>query len=183
MLPLKLYTLGGLSVSRGEQPLQSFITRKVDALLVYLACERREHTREWIADLLWDEVSQARALGNLRTALVSLNRQLSAYLIITRQTLRINPAVECWVDALALTNILTESSTNRDLEGALDLYKGDFLAGFHLRGAQGFEIWQAAEAERLRSLVIAALERLIRAALERERPSQWDPLCSTAGHA
>ncbi len=171
MLPLKLYTLGGLSFSLGDQPLQSFTTRKVDALLVYLACERREHTREWLADLLWDDVSQERALGNLRTALVSLNRQLADYLVITRQTLKINPAVDCWVDAQALTSALASNGITRDVTAALALYKGDFLAGFHLRGAVGFETWQAAESERLRSAVIAALDRLIAEALDHDVPT------------
>ena len=183
MLPLKLHTLGGLSFSLGDQPLASFTTRKVDALLVYLACERREHTREWLADLLWDDVSQERALGNLRTALVSLNRQLADYVIVTRQTLRINPAAECWVDAHALTSALARTGMTRDLAAALALYQGDFLAGFHLRGAAGFEAWQAAEAERLRSVVIAALDRLIVAALDHDVADQRDRLCAAARHA
>src|SRR5690606_10279280 len=44
-----------------------------------------------------------------------------------------------------------------------------FLAGFHLRDAQGFEEWQIAEAERLRGLAISSLDRLVGEAMERGR--------------
>ena len=88
MLPLKLSVLGGLSIALGDQPVSGFVSRKVEALLVYLACERRDHQRESLATLLWDDLSQERALGNLRTALSNLSEQLQDYLLITRQTVR-----------------------------------------------------------------------------------------------
>ena len=74
-------------------------------------------SREWIGDLLWDNVPQARALGNLRTALVDLNQQIGDYLIVTRQTLMINPDAHCWVDANALTAaaVAFASSSGRPL--------------------------------------------------------------------
>jgi len=67
--PLKIFTLGGLSIQRDDQPVSGFISRKVEALFVYLAVEQREHPREVLAELLWNDLTQARAMGNLRTAL------------------------------------------------------------------------------------------------------------------
>ena len=43
---LRIETLGGLRVTVNGAPIPGFISRKVDALLVYLACTRREHPRE-----------------------------------------------------------------------------------------------------------------------------------------
>jgi len=67
--PLSIETLGGLRVILGGAPAPGFISRKVDALLVFLACMRREHPREMLGELLWDDLSQERTMGNLRTAL------------------------------------------------------------------------------------------------------------------
>ncbi|MBK8032952.1 MAG: tetratricopeptide repeat protein [Chloroflexi bacterium] len=173
MTPLKLYTLGGLSIVRGDQPIGSFVSRKVEALLVYLAHERREHQREWLASLLWADLPQERALGNLRTALSNLAAQLSDYLIITRQSVSLRADVDVWVDALVLLDTLNATGstlnapTARSLGEALTLYKGDFLTGFHLRDGENFERWRSAEAERLRVQILLAYQRLVQYALER----------------
>ncbi len=172
MSPLKFYILGGLSMLRGDQPISGFVSRKVEALLIYLGYERREHQREWLASLLWADLPQERALGNLRTALSNLAAQLSDYLIITRQSVMLRPEVECWVDALSLRNAIQSAGGTLNapaaqaLTDALALYKGDLLAGFHLRDGENFERWRAAEAEQVRSQVLLALQRLVRYALD-----------------
>ncbi|MBE2271215.1 MAG: tetratricopeptide repeat protein [Anaerolinea sp.] len=173
MVSLKLYTLGGLSITRADHPVGGFVSRKVEALLVYLAYERREHQREWLASLLWDDLPQDRALGNLRTALSNLSAQLDEYLIITRQTVMLRPEADCRVDALELLDAVQASSvalnapTAQSLTAALALYKGDFLAGFNLRDGENFSRWRTVEAERLQSQVLGAYQRLVRYALER----------------
>ncbi|MEO8393427.1 MAG: BTAD domain-containing putative transcriptional regulator, partial [Chloroflexota bacterium] len=172
MQPLKLSVLGGLSIVQGDQPVGGFVSRKVEALLVYLACERREHQRESLATLLWDDLSQERTLGNLRTALSNLSEQLQDYLLITRQTVMLRPDAPCWVDSTTLLDTLKTSpvhlngASSHDLAAALDLYRGEFLAGFHLRSGQGFEKWRLVEAERLHSHVLSALQRLVRYTLD-----------------
>ena len=59
---LEITTLGGLEVRVGGEPVTGFYSRKVDALLVYLACTGRPQPRDVLADLLWDEVTQSRAV-------------------------------------------------------------------------------------------------------------------------
>ncbi len=172
MLPLKISTLGGLSIQRGDEPVRGFISRKVEALLVYLAYERREHPRELLATLLWEDQTQMRAMANLRMALSNLQSELPHYLIVTRQTAMINPQSPCWLDALELSNMLKSTgdrltgASARQLETALELYKGEFLAGFHLRDSGNFEGWMVLEAERLRGKVLEALKLLSRDALD-----------------
>ncbi|MFN8528295.1 MAG: tetratricopeptide repeat protein [Anaerolineae bacterium] len=172
MLPLKLYSLGGLSISRGDHPVGGFVSRKVEALLVYLAYERREHQRESLATLLWDDLSQERALGNLRTALSNLTAQLDEYLLINRQTVMMNPEAPCWIDATALLEAFraagdgTTPASARELAAAVELYKGEFLAGFHLRGSENFDKWRMIETDRIQGHVLGALHRLVRYALE-----------------
>ena len=177
---LKITSFGGLSVVRGAAPIERFITRKVDALLVYLACNPREHPREVLGEMLWDDLSQERTMANLRTALSNLQAQLAPYLLVTRQTLAINPDSPCWVDANELDAVLDSAEEHWKRHGrftraliartekALELYGGNFLEGFHLREARGFEGWMLLEQERYRTRVIDIYRRLTDQALQSE---------------
>ncbi len=134
---------------------------------MYLAFERREHPREVLAELLWSDFAQDRAMANLRSALMSLQSQLADYLVVSRQTVMLNPECPCWLDAVELERAfkatdggLTRAQV-RTLENALELYRGEFLAGFAIREAYNFEGWMVLQAERLRGKVIEGLQRLI----------------------
>ena len=167
MLPLRISTFGGLSIQLGDQAVGGFISRKVEALLVYLAFERREHPREVLAELLWSDFAQDRAMANLRSALMSLQSQLADYLVVSRQTIMLNPECPCWLDAVELETAFKATDGGltrahvRTLENALELYRGEFLAGFAIREAYNFEGWMVLQAERLRGKVIEGLQRLI----------------------
>jgi DNA-binding SARP family transcriptional activator len=95
---LEIRTLGGLSIKREGEPVTGFASRKVEALLVYLACTVREHPREVLAELLWEERTQERAMSNLRVALTSLRQEVGAYITITRDSVAMNPESEIWLD-------------------------------------------------------------------------------------
>jgi len=199
---LKIATLGGLSLQLGGQPVRGFVSRKVEALLVYLAANPREHPREVLGELLWDDLPQNRTMSYLRTALSSLQQQLAPYLLVSRQSLSINPESNYWLDIHVLEEALDESEaeweqrgnfsriTAGKLEAAVDLYKGAFLEGFHIRDARGFEGWMILEQERLRSRVLEALYHLGEYHLQRTqytsgvahvaRALQLDPLSEPA---
>ncbi len=177
---LKITSFGGLSVVRGTAPIERFITRKVDALLVYLACNPREHPREVLGEMLWDDLTQERTMANLRTALSNLQAQLAPYLLVTRQTIAIDPDSPYWVDANELDTALNSAEEHWKRHGqftraliartekTLELYRGDFLEGFHLREARGFEGWMLLEQERYRARVIDAYRHLTDQALQSE---------------
>ncbi len=167
---LRLFTLGNLRFLRGDEPLDRFETRKADALLVYLACNRRIHPRELLADLLWDERSQVQAMSNLRVVLTSLRKNLEAYLVITRESVALNPETQIWTDVgefeerlntLRGTAGITSQSDAQRIEGAIDLYSGEFLEGFFVRESRGFDEWVVRERERLHRQVVDALHGLI----------------------
>ena len=48
----KIFTLGGLTIGHGGEPVAGFGSRKVEALGVYLACTGRHQSRSLRADLL-----------------------------------------------------------------------------------------------------------------------------------
>jgi predicted ATPase/DNA-binding SARP family transcriptional activator/DNA-binding NarL/FixJ family response regulator len=169
---LEVFTLGTLQIHRSGLPLADFPTRKVEALLVYLACIGRSAPREQLAELLWDDRTQAQSLTNLRSTLSRLNEQVAPFLLITRKDVSIQPQAKVWVDSVELSTTLQSTkrplsmSTAKRLEQALTLYKGDFLAGFYLNESRGFEDWQLAERERLRVGVMEALSQLVTFYLE-----------------
>ena len=72
-----------------------------------------------------------------------------------RETLRVDP------DVLRTDVRVFETLLDRgDLEEGVELYRGPFLDGFHLRGSKEFEDWRSAEALRLGQRYEAALEAL-----------------------
>ncbi len=109
---LTIRALGGLTIERGGQRLTGFASRKVEALLVYLACTRHAHPREVLAELLWEERSQTQSLSNLRVALTSLRQLVGPYCTITRQDVSINVDSAVWLDVIELETRLNDQGAD-----------------------------------------------------------------------
>ena len=107
---LEISTLGRVEIRRNGMMVPDFPTRKVEALLVYLACTGRWYPREQVAEFLWDDRSQAQSLTNLRATLGGLNEQLAPFLLSTRKTVALRPGAQVWIDAVELRTAL---ETNR----------------------------------------------------------------------
>lgn len=154
---LTLHALGGLRLTLDDRPVTDLVSRKAEALLIYLACHAHPQPRDVLADLLWDDASQTQAAGNLRVLLNSLRRRLSPFLCIERYSLAFNFESNYTFDVHDFENHLR----SRQLERAVDLYRGDFLAGFNLHDSRRFEEWALLERERLQRLAVDALDELI----------------------
>lgn len=166
---LRLALLGGLRITLGEAPLPGLSSHKGQALLCYLALNRRSHTRDTLAALLWSGDPQEEARASLRNALFVLRKVVAPYLVVTRDTVTFNPQssyrldVEVFLDKLATANVASaggEHAVLAALREAIDLYEGEFLEGFFVPGASLFEEWVLTERERLHGLAIEALYRL-----------------------
>ncbi|MCL4275757.1 MAG: tetratricopeptide repeat protein [Anaerolineales bacterium] len=175
---LRLTLLGEVSIQKGKKAVDGLPSRAAEALFLYLACSRRPVAREKLAELLWADRSSAQGLTNLRTILTSLRRELDDHLVITREALAFNTKGDLWLDVDEFERQLGElglpdhASLPRDeaaaskLRSALDLYRGDFLEGFHLRDGQGFEEWVILQRERLKRLAREGFRLLSRYHLE-----------------
>jgi DNA-binding SARP family transcriptional activator len=130
--------LGGLSIRRDGGPVTGFISAKAQALVYYLAATGRSHTRDGLAGLLWSDVPDATARKNLRDVLSNLRRLIGPYLLITRQTAGLNPEAPLTVDSQRLSAALSDPEDMAALSDAVDLYQGDFLAGFYVPDAPLF---------------------------------------------
>jgi DNA-binding SARP family transcriptional activator len=170
---LDIRSLGEVAVVQGGDRVPVFVTQKEIALLIYLACTRRPHTREALAELLWDDRPHEQAAANLRTTISRLRRHLAPYLVVTRKTVAFDVGSPHTLDTALLKSHLDTAQADpapggaalqaatAQLDRALQLYQADFLAMFHLRSASGFDEWATVEREHLRQRMIAALTQLI----------------------
>ena len=166
---LQLSLLGKVVIKRNGALVTGFRSRAAPALLVYLAYTGQSHSREVLADLLWEARSTRQSLSNLRTVLTLLHQHVGDYVLIARDTVEFNKDLAYRLDTtelqFQLTALLKTPSAHgaqvglspaaaAQLQQALRLYEGDFMAGFHLRDAPRFNEWVVVEQERLRRLVI-----------------------------
>ncbi|CCW34582.1 predicted ATPase [Chthonomonas calidirosea] len=161
--------LGPLRASCGDLRISRFITRKVGALLAYLAYyPNRAYSREHLASILWPDTDFAQASPRLRQAIAALRRQMEPpgllpdTILLTaggRLTLQINSTlVHTDVDEFQNLLKLAQSAPNVNiscdlLEQAVRLYKAELLTGYD-------EEWIFVEREHLSEAVLGALHRL-----------------------
>lgn len=187
MAHLEIRLFGTFEVARDDAPATGFATDKARALLVYLAvASDRVHRRDALASLLWPDDPQPRARHSLRQALSCVRRAImddadayadtdgSGFLLITRETVRFNPASDAWVDVAAFAAHQAAIQRHRHraigacraclqrLEAMLDLYRGDFLRGFSVGDSAAFEEWVVLQREWYHLHTIEALTILAR---------------------
>ncbi len=158
---LTLKLLGTPQISLDGQPLTQFVSRKAQALLIYIAVTRKPYAREVLANLFWWNLSSPQALKNLRTILPNLRQLVGSHLIITRQTIEFNRDCAYCLDVEAIQALQNHKTDNiQFLCEAVSQYAGDFLEGFYVPDAPDFENWALMERERFRELAIEGLHTL-----------------------
>ena len=159
---LKLMLLGGFQAQLKAGAALVLPTRKSQALLAYLALPPGHHPREKLATLLWGDMHDAQARGNLRQALSRIRKALPRNarpgLVLDGPSVALDPAVVD-VDVARFERLVADGSTGA-LEQATGLYRGDLLAGLAL-AERPFEEWLTSERERLHELAIQTLGRLL----------------------
>jgi DNA-binding SARP family transcriptional activator/TolB-like protein/Tfp pilus assembly protein PilF len=156
-----LRVLGELAAGHGEtcRPPITFSTRKVGALLSVLALSPGQSaSRENLASLLWGNRSDQQARQNLRQALVLLRKDVRPYEIVDADahTVRLRPGGVS-VDALEL-EALAACTDFGDLQRAMELYRGEVLAGLSLK-EELFENWLLQQRRRFEAIGSEAIER------------------------
>ena len=165
---LQLKLLGNLEIRRSGSLVTGFTSNKVQALLCYLAVTGRPHLRPVLAGLLWGESPEASALNGLRQALTNLRQLVGPHVSITREDVAFNLELPYQLDvrafearvAGACVQDTQAGSGIKGLEEAVALYRGDFLEGFYVHHAPGFEEWALAQRARLHELAVQAMHAL-----------------------
>jgi DNA-binding SARP family transcriptional activator/regulation of enolase protein 1 (concanavalin A-like superfamily) len=164
----RVQLMGGLRALGDSRELTRFRTQKTGVLLAYLAYyRRRSHPREALIDLLWPEADPGAASNSLSQALSSLRHQLEppgvptgAVLVANRASVRLNPEAvttdtEEFEAALhAAASAGSHPERMRWLAQAVDLYRGELLAGY-------YENWVLEQREWLAESYFQALSQLL----------------------
>jgi predicted ATPase/DNA-binding SARP family transcriptional activator len=179
---LILRLLGTPEVSHAEQ-LLTFQTRKVLALLAYLAVEQGVHSRDKITTLLWPESDEERGKASLRRALAYLRESLDEpshersghvplqppHVLIEHYTLSFNRASDFEVDTQTLQTAFTLARRRSSgdlrthlahLQMAASCYRGNFLDGLSLPDTPDFEDWLLLQRESWRRQANTVFDRL-----------------------
>ncbi len=195
MLTISLLT--PFALQHDGQPI-TLVSRRTEALFVYLLRTGQPQAREVLANLFWDDLPQTQAAGNLRVLIANLRKAVGTHVTITRQSVAFDHKSAFRCDLTDLEQGLTAARSEQASAGglhkagadklahALAGYQGEFLPGFYLRGGQGFDEWLATEREWLWTRAIAALGDLTAAYLrlgdyragseQAQRLVKFDPL-------
>jgi len=143
------------------------------ALIAYLAVTGASHNRAELAALLWPEYEPERAHANLRRTLWALNKAIGpGWLDLEGDQITLTPREGLWVDISAFCAHLDEVQRHKHVAGevcgqcvpilkaAVELYRGELLAGFSLPDSRAFEEWHFFEAESVRQSLAVALDQL-----------------------
>jgi DNA-binding SARP family transcriptional activator len=169
MAPIRIHLLGGFLLEHDGRNMPPIPSAAGRSLFAYLVTNRgRRHTRDLVAGTFWPDLPEQGARRRLSQAWWQIQTSL--------QDVRIGQpfieatlfdvafvATDYWLDiaefdrhiATAAKQAVTrDPAESGSLEQAVDLYRGEFLAGF-------YDDWTHFERERLRSQYLVSLERLI----------------------
>jgi DNA-binding SARP family transcriptional activator len=133
------------------------------AVTAYLAVSANgQVSREELAEMLWGGVAPEQSRHSVRQALLQIRRTLGPvagrWLTATADTARLDHR-HLLVDVHRFERAIARN-TPRSIALACTLYRGDFLAGLHVR-EPAFDHWMLTERNRLKQLAAEALQQRI----------------------
>jgi DNA-binding SARP family transcriptional activator len=172
MAALEVLLFGGFQLRADGEPLAPIPSRAARSLLARLVLDRGvRHSRERLAAQFWPDLPPARARRRLSHTLWQIQDALGElpggwdHLQASADAITVARDAPCWVDVeefeRRLDRVRATAGTQPrrvadldELEQAVELYRGDFLAGHH-------EEWVELEQQRLGQRYLDALSALI----------------------
>jgi len=164
---IRISLFGKFTARHDALPLLDGIPQKVQELLAYLILHRdRAHTRETLAELLWDEYETPHARKYLRQALWQLKAGTPASSpfrrLVRQEPGWIKIALDgVWVDVIefeaafrAIRGSSLNEATARRAIRAVGLHRGLLLEGHH-------PSWCQHDRERFREMYLTLLDRIV----------------------
>ncbi len=152
--------LGPVRVCRGGFEIELPASRRVRALLVYLALMPRGASRSQLCTLLWDGAADPR--GELRWCLSKLRRVLDeagrTRVFVESDRVRLD-LTDCRVDVAAVEGSNMQALAPDEAGTLAAAFRGELADGLALERAPEFEAWLAATRRRFRELHVGLLER------------------------
>jgi DNA-binding SARP family transcriptional activator len=176
--PLEIYMLGPLRLSRRGRPVALPPSRKVRALLAYLALAPKPVARGPLCELLWDVPNDPR--GELRWCLSKIRGLLddrACQRVHTHgDTVQLDLS-QCLVDVLDVLRAGAggiETLSPERLAALAASFEGEFLESLAIEGSPVFTAWLTAQRRRLRSCRVAVLEQLVARGPNEQAPGYLD---------
>jgi DNA-binding SARP family transcriptional activator len=165
---IEIRTLGALEVRdiALDRPVAALQHPRPLALLVRLALQEGPVRRDTLLPHFWPESDEHRARHALRQLVLRVRRALGAGVLVSHNSEALqlrHDRVRC--DAVLLRQAVRQGRRQE----ALDLYAGEFMAGFHLPGAPDFGEWLERERDQLRAAVAGAAQTLMEEAAAARR--------------
>lgn len=167
---LRLQLLGPLAVDRDGLAVVLPASRKVRALLAYLALSPHAVTRSQLCEMLWEIPDDPRA--ELRWCLSKIRRivdEPARRRVQTRDDAIRLDLSDCMVDAMEIAHAIEQGveSIAADRQRALcAMINGEFLDGLAIDRSPAFDGWLAAQRRRFHAFHVALLEQLVRNATD-----------------
>ncbi len=165
---LDVRLLGPLTISRDGVALPLPASRKVRALIAYLALAPHPAARSQLCELLWDVPDDPR--GELRWCLSKIRRLVDQpdWRRVQAQagTVQLDLS-DCFVDAIEIGRAVRGgigTLAAERLRALSVLFAGDFLDGLEIDRSPMFEGWLVAQRRRFRGCHATLLEQLVRSA-------------------
>lgn len=181
MATLNVQLFGALVIRQRDGEALELPTPRVQELFCYLVLQRgRPYPRELLIDLFWRQSAPAQARRNLRQSLWLLQRALAPeraglphnLVHASSTTVQINPAAELVSDVAAFEAAFApvdglpgehmDEAQAAALQAAVALYRGALLEGW-------YHEWCLIERERLQTLYLAMLDKLMSFCEARQR--------------
>lgn len=152
---IQLSLMRGFSLSADEQPIS--IPLSAQRVVAFVALRNRPTLRPYVAEMLWLDATQDRAMANLRSALWRLRQPGTAIVEATGDYLSLGAGVAVDVlDLLAWSHdLLAGGAGQAGMAGA----RVDEIVGAGDLLPDWYDDWVLIERERLRQLRLHALER------------------------
>ncbi len=170
MSTLRIRLLGSLDLERDGRALDRFSSRKARDLFAYLAIQRQAtHGRDHLAGTFWGDSCDDKARHALNTTLWRINKVLGAdeggrqngYLRVSQRDIGFNAASDVWLDVAEFESRCAAAEQTANVaeqialyQQAVSFYRGELLPDC-------YEDWCVIERERLQSLFVRALSRLM----------------------
>ena len=178
-----LHLFGRFEAVDPDGPVRGFEGRKVQELFAYLVLQNNKSVqRERLADQLWSDLEPNRSKKYLRQSLWQLQKALTTFHVPRHGRLLTVDQEWIWVDrsaglhvdvfefdrayaaALKVPPGRLEPSVRRELEAAVELYRGDLLDGWYCD-------WVGYHQDLYRSMYLLILDKLMHDA---EETGRWE---------
>lgn len=172
MSHLAIFALGPLRIELDGKLLQTS-RHKAMALLLYLAMQPGNHSREALSALLWPDYGQEKAFAYLRRTLWEIRVMLGeGWLDANRTEIGFTPKASVFLDVSILRSHLKAFQQHTHLpsspcqecithlHNAALLYRGDFISEFNLRDSANFEDWQFFQQDAIRREYADVLKKM-----------------------